>query len=109
MLAYAIWLIAVLHAVNAVRAYKGGPVVIGAVALALAVTLQAALGIATLLLVVPLSLALSHQAMAMIVLTVATVHAASVAKRPATAAVSSSATADDPGHSANIGIAHSRN
>ena len=58
---------------------KTGPVVAGAVVLAAAVTLQAALGIFTLLMVVPLSLALLHQAMAMVVLTVATMHAASVA------------------------------
>jgi heme a synthase len=81
MLAYTIWLVAVLHAGNAVRTVKIGPVVVGAVALAVAVTLQAALGIATLLEVVPLSLALSHQAMAMVALTVATIHAANVAER----------------------------
>jgi cytochrome c oxidase assembly protein subunit 15 len=82
MLAYAIWIVAVLHAFGALRALKRGPVVAGAVLLALAVTLQAALGIWTLLMVAPLSLALLHQAMAMIVLTIAAVHAASVASVP---------------------------
>ncbi len=53
----------------------------GAVWLTVAVTLQAALGIWTLLMVAPLSLALLHQAMAMVVLTIATVHAASVPER----------------------------
>jgi len=41
-----------------------------------ALTLQAALGIWTLLAAVPLSVALLHQAVAMLVLTAATVHAA---------------------------------
>jgi cytochrome c oxidase assembly protein subunit 15 len=43
--------------------------------LALLVTAQAALGIATLLLVMPLSLAIAHQATAVIVLTAAIIHA----------------------------------
>jgi heme a synthase len=81
MLAYTIWIVALLHACGAARAVKSRPVVAGAVWLAVAVTLQAALGIWTLLMVAPLSLALLHQAMAMVVLTIATVHAASVAER----------------------------
>ena len=81
MLAYAIWLLAVLHASDAARTVKRGPAVTGAVVLAAAVTVQAALGIWTLLMVVPLPLALMHQAMAMIVLTVATLHAAGVVER----------------------------
>jgi len=52
----------------------------GAFVLFAAVILQMALGIATLLWVVPLSLALLHQAMAMLVLTAATVHAAFVGR-----------------------------
>jgi cytochrome c oxidase assembly protein subunit 15 len=81
MLAYAIWIIALLHAFAAARVMKKGPVFAGAMLLVVAVTLQAALGIWTLLMVAPLPLALLHQAMAMIVLTVASVHAASVAER----------------------------
>ena len=81
MLAYTIWIVALIHAVNAARTVRTGPVVAGAIILAAAVTLQAALGIFTLLMVVPISLALMHQAMAMVVLTVATIHAASVAER----------------------------
>jgi len=80
MMAYAIWFVALIHAFNVARTVKTGPVVAGAVVLAAAVTLQAALGIFTLLMVVPISLALLHQAMAMVVLTVATIHAASVAE-----------------------------
>ncbi|MFZ3308342.1 MAG: COX15/CtaA family protein [Xanthobacteraceae bacterium] len=85
MLAYTIWVVALLHAFNAARLAKRGAFVAGAFALAVAVTLQAALGIATLLAVVPISLALSHQAMAMVVLTIATVHAARAVPRPSEA------------------------
>jgi cytochrome c oxidase assembly protein subunit 15 len=81
MLAYTIWIVALIHAVNAARTVRTGPVVAGAIILAAVVTLQAVLGIFTLLMVVPISLALMHQAMAMVVLTVATIHAASVAER----------------------------
>jgi cytochrome c oxidase assembly protein subunit 15 len=79
MLAYAIWLVAIVHVFDAAGAMKNGRVAIGAIMLASAVTLQAALGIFTLLMVVPISLALMHQAMAMVVLTIATMHAAAVA------------------------------
>ena len=80
MLAYAIFVLALAQAFAA-RALKHGPGVTSAVLLAAAVTLQAALGIWTLLMVAPLDLALLHQAGAMIVLTLATVHAASVTER----------------------------
>jgi cytochrome c oxidase assembly protein subunit 15 len=96
MLAYAIWVIAILHAFGVARVSKQGPAVAGAVLLAIAVTLQAALGILTLLMVAPLSLALLHQAMAMVVLTVATVHAASVAERAPRLTPLPSASMDDP-------------
>jgi heme a synthase len=81
MVAYAIFVVALLHAFDAGRCTKSGPTVAGAVILAGAVTLQAMLGIFALLMVVPIGLALMHQAMAMVVLTVATLHAASVAER----------------------------
>jgi heme a synthase len=81
MLAYVIFIFALAQVFAAVRALKRGPAVTGALLLAAAVTLQVALGIWTLLMVAPLDLALLHQAGAMIVLTVATVHAASVAER----------------------------
>lgn len=83
MLAYAIWLLALLHAIAVARTKERGSALISAVALIVAVTLQAALGVWTLLNRVPLDLALSHQAMAMVTLTVATVHAASVTRRKA--------------------------
>ncbi len=80
-LAYTILAVALVHAVDVARSLKSGPVVAGAMVLVLAVMLQALLGIVTLLLVAPISLALMHQAMAMVVLTVATVHAASLTER----------------------------
>ncbi len=81
MLAYTILLGALLHALDVARTAKQGWVLTSAIVLVVAVTLQAVLGIATLLLRVPITLALMHQAMAMLVLTVATTHAALVAER----------------------------
>jgi cytochrome c oxidase assembly protein subunit 15 len=85
MLAYAIFVGALAHAFDVARTVKPGWVAVSANVLAAAVTLQAALGIATLLQRVPISLALAHQAMAMLVLTIATTHAALVADRRAVA------------------------
>ena len=72
--AYLILLVAVVHAVDARMAGSGRAArrAAGVVALVLA---QAILGIATLLLAVPLWAALAHQVLAMMVLTMATVHA----------------------------------
>ncbi len=76
MLAYTIFICALLHALDVATTVRKGWIVTSAVSLAAAVTLQAALGISTLLLRVPMTLALMHQAMAMLLLTVATTHAA---------------------------------
>ena len=76
MLAYAIFVVALVHAIDVGRTVKDGGVRFGAFVLFAAIVLQIALGIATLLWVVPLSLALLHQAVAMLVLTAASVHAA---------------------------------
>ena len=81
MLAYLIFLGALLHAFHVAKTVGQGTALTGAIVLAAAVTLQAALGIWTLLMVAPTSLALLHQAMAMVVLTVATVHAQRVTSR----------------------------
>jgi cytochrome c oxidase assembly protein subunit 15 len=75
MLAYMLWLAALLHVVDVVRTIRSGPAVAGAVALFLGLTVQASLGILTLIHQAPLPLALAHQGMAMIVLTIAAVHA----------------------------------
>jgi len=81
MLAYVVFIAALLHAVDVARTVKDRAERVAAFALLAAVTLQAALGVATLLLRVPLPVALLHQAMAMIVLTIATVHAANARLR----------------------------
>ena len=81
MMAYALWLFAVLHALDAAR--SRAPARAGALAFAAAVTVQASLGILTLVYVVPLGLALAHQAMAIAVLAIAVVHAERLAPRAA--------------------------
>ena len=73
MVAYGLWLLAVLHAFDARS--EDRTTLNGALALASAVTIQAGLGVVTLLHAAPLALALSHQAMAIVVLTIAVVHA----------------------------------
>ena len=72
MLADGIWLLALLHAFDAWRQQRAAR---SAIMLAGAVTLQAALGIVTLLCQAPLALALAHQLMAMVVFSMAIVHA----------------------------------
>ena len=78
MLAYAIFVLAIAHAVDVVRTVRRGDAVTWVLVLVLAsaVTLQAGIGIVTLLHVTPLPLALAHQAMAVIVLGIAVMHAA---------------------------------
>src|SRR5437588_2338133 len=83
MTAYALLALAVLHAIDAVRSRAGAAVVGGACWLAAAIVLQATLGILTLLRQVPIDLALTHQAVAIVVLTLAVVQAERVAARRA--------------------------
>jgi cytochrome c oxidase assembly protein subunit 15 len=71
MTAYLLFALALLHALDAVRSRAGAAAVSGALWLAAAITLQASLGILTLLNQVPTSLALAHQAVAIAVLTLA--------------------------------------
>jgi heme a synthase len=78
MLAYAIFGLTLVHLADVARTTTSG--FVSAVALAAAVTLQAVLGILTLLHQAPLALALTHQAMAIVVLTIAVVHAERVAQ-----------------------------
>jgi cytochrome c oxidase assembly protein subunit 15 len=80
MVAYALWLAVLLHAVDVVGARRGGAIFNGALALACAVTIQAGIGIVTLLHQAPLALALLHQAMAIAVLTIAVIHAERLAR-----------------------------
>ena len=81
MMAYAMWLISLWHAFDVKATLRSGATVRNAVLLAAAVTLQAVIGIATLLSQAAIDLALIHQAMAMVVLTLAIVSAARL--RPA--------------------------
>ncbi|MGY2906228.1 COX15/CtaA family protein [Bradyrhizobium sp. URHC0002] len=71
MTAYALLILAVLHAIDAVRSRASAAVIGGAWSLVAAIILQAALGILTLLHQVPIDLALAHQAVAIVVLTLA--------------------------------------
>jgi cytochrome c oxidase assembly protein subunit 15 len=72
MTAYVIWFLAMVHAVDAWNKRRA---TVSALMLAGAVTLQAVLGIVTLLNRAPIPLALAHQVLAILVFTVAVVHA----------------------------------
>lgn len=72
MTAYLIWLLALFHANDAWDMRRE---TFGALVLAGGVTLQAALGIATLLNHAPIPLALAHQVLAILVFTIAIMHA----------------------------------
>ena len=80
MTAYLLFTLAVLHAIDAMRS-RAGSAARGALWLLAAVSLQAVLGILTLLNQVPIDLALSHQAVAIVVLTLAVVQAERLAAR----------------------------
>jgi heme a synthase len=71
MTAYALFVLAVVHALDVIRSRAGAAAVNGALWLAAAITLQVMLGILTLLNQVPMDLALAHQAVAIAVLTLA--------------------------------------
>lgn len=75
MAGYALWLLAIAHLWNSYVAGADRTTRGGALALAVLVTAQAILGILTLVHVVPLGLALAHQGFAVVVLTIAVVHA----------------------------------
>jgi cytochrome c oxidase assembly protein subunit 15 len=81
MTAYVLLALAVLHAIDAVGSRAGAATVNGALALAAAITVQAMLGILTLLYQVPIPLALAHQATAILVLTLAVNQAERLAAR----------------------------
>jgi cytochrome c oxidase assembly protein subunit 15 len=88
-LAYTIWVLGGLHAIDSRRMGQDG---FGAVLLWLAMTLQAMLGVLTLVFVAPLELALAHQAMAIVMLTIAVIHAEGLRHRVETRLVQTSAT-----------------
>ena len=74
MIAYAVVAFAIVQAIAALRAAPGSPLASRAVVLAGVALLQVALGIATLLAVVPIELALPHQALALALFGLAVVH-----------------------------------
>jgi cytochrome c oxidase assembly protein subunit 15 len=83
MTAYALFLLAACHAIDLLRTKAPRAAIKGAVGLLAAVTLQAVLGILTLLNQVPILLALSHQVVAIGVLTLVVLQAERLAARPA--------------------------
>ncbi len=74
IVAYVLWFFSIAHLVD-VTLLRSKAALARALALTAAVTIQAALGILTLINSAPLMLALLHQGMAMVVLTIATLHA----------------------------------
>lgn len=87
MMAYALWAFAIVQAILVVRALPRTRAAQDVIWLAVGVTAQAGLGILTLLHQVPLSLALAHQGLAVVVLTIAVIHAERLAPRRVPAAV----------------------
>lgn len=85
MIAYALWLLALLHALHGQRI--GGGAARQAWVLFALVTAQAALGILTLLFVVPIDIALTHQFGATLVLIAATVHVTDLGQRAKAVAI----------------------
>jgi cytochrome c oxidase assembly protein subunit 15 len=81
MAAYTLLALAVLHAIDAVASRAGTAVVRGAWWLVAAIGLQAMLGILTLLHQVPIDLALTHQAVAIVVLTLSVLQVERLAAR----------------------------
>jgi heme a synthase len=79
MLAYLLWIAALLHVTDVARSRAA---LTSALALMAAVTIQAGLGVLTLVHQAPLTLALAHQGMAMVTLAVATIHAARLSAGP---------------------------
>jgi cytochrome c oxidase assembly protein subunit 15 len=74
MTGYALVVLALFHAIDA-RRHDGSSLATGAGVLAVVVLVQVMLGILTLLQSAPIGLAMMHQAMALVVLTAATLHA----------------------------------
>ena len=85
MMAYALWLLAILHVIDVARTPRAGAGLTGALLLAAAITLQVIIGIVTLIYATPLPLALAHQAFAVVTLAVAVVHAERLSPRRAPA------------------------
>jgi cytochrome c oxidase assembly protein subunit 15 len=74
MIAYVVVAFAMVQAIAALRAASGSPLASRSVVLAAVALLQVGLGIATLLALVPIELALAHQALALALFGLAVVH-----------------------------------
>ena len=85
MTAYLLLALALWYAIDAIRVRAAGAVISAAWWLAGAMFVQAVLGILTLLNQVPIDLALSHQAVAIVVLTIAVINVERLSTRRATA------------------------
>ena len=85
MMAYILWLAALLHFIDLARAPSGQATRMGAGLLLAAITVQAGIGILTLLYQTPILLGLLHQGMALVVLTIAVMHAQRLQARPSAA------------------------
>jgi cytochrome c oxidase assembly protein subunit 15 len=81
--AYVLWMLSVLWVIHVMRHVSHKGVRLFAYKIAGAVTIQAVLGIMTLVHQAPIGLALAHQALAMVVLTLVTVQAARLRPEPA--------------------------
>jgi cytochrome c oxidase assembly protein subunit 15 len=77
--------------IDVARTLRGGPVLTHALALAAAITIQAALGILTLLHQAPIALALLHQAIAILVLAMSVTHVGRLAAKLAIIEIRASA------------------
>jgi cytochrome c oxidase assembly protein subunit 15 len=95
MVGYALWVAAIAHAVQVARTARGRALT-GAMTLACTVTLQAGLGIVTLLYKAPISLALLHQTIAIVVLAIAVIHAERMSPRAASANLPARAALSSP-------------
>jgi cytochrome c oxidase assembly protein subunit 15 len=82
MVAYVLFVLAILHVFDTVRSRAGTAAVNGALWLAAIVMLQATLGVLTLLNAAPIGLALAHQGIAIAVLTFAVLQAERLTARP---------------------------
>ena len=82
MMAYLLAVVVILHATDVLRSVDHHDAIAGALTLVALVGIQAAIGILTLLYQVPIELALAHQAMAVVVLTIAILHAGRLTAMP---------------------------
>jgi heme a synthase len=96
MMAYLLWITAMLHVADVIRSKRGGAILLGALAVTALVTIQAGIGIVTLLLITPTPLALLHQAFGIVLLTVTIVHAENLSLRTARTFAPAASTTPQP-------------